>query len=216
MEAQRVWLEYASTTRDVIAIRGVDLAISEGEFVGLLGPSGSGKSSLLSLLAGLRRATRGQVLFCGGQWPRDAGRAAVMRRETLGLVFSEPFLIPYLTVKENALVQALPQVPATRVDELAESLGISHLVDEFPDRLSAGEAQRASVLRALVNAPALVFADEPTAHLDRENGQRVVSVLRQAAGRSSLVMASHDPRMLEGADRIHRLDDGALVTDADA
>jgi putative ABC transport system ATP-binding protein len=184
--------------------------------VGLLGPSGSGKSSLLFLLAGLRQPTRGRLIFRGAEWPRNGDRAAELRRSAIGLVFSDPFLVPYLTVRENAMLQALPDVPPSRVEVLADALGIGHLVDEFPTALSSGEAQRASVLRALVNGPQLVLADEPTAHLDRETGLQAVSALRHSAIRSSLVIASHDPRVLATADRICTLDDGLLVTNGAA
>ena len=213
LQAETLRLEYPGPIRRVVAIRDLTLGIDAGEFVGLLGPSGSGKSSLLFLLAGLRRPTRGHVLFHGKAWPRDVNRAADLRRAALGLVFSEPFLVPYLTVRENALVQLLPATPARRVTELAEALGIVELLDEVPARLSSGEAQRASVLRALVNAPPVVLADEPTSHLDFETGLQLVTALRGSTRGGSLVVASHDHRMLAAATRLWRLDGGALVAD---
>ena len=214
VEARDISLEYVSATRRVQAIRGLDLAVQAGEFVGVLGPSGSGKSSLLFLLAGLRQPTRGHVLFRGAVWPSDVAEAADSRREALGLVFSEPFLIPYLTVRENALLQSLPSMSPTKLEELADAVSMTDLLDEYAYQLSGGQCQRASILRALMNEPALVLADEPTAHLDREGGLQVVSLLRQSVGDSSLVVASHDPRMLDAADRIFRLDDGVFVTDS--
>lgn len=214
LRTEDAWLTYEGVRR-VTAVRAVNLTVAAGEFVSVAGPSGSGKSSLLFLLAGLRRATRGRVLFRGVDWPQNGKEAAELRRVNLGLVFSNPFLLPYLTVRENALVQAEPGTDEGRVADLADRLDIGDVLDEFPARLSSGQAQRASVLRAMVNRPALILADEPTAHLDHESGFRVIRALRGGATGCTLVLASHDPEVLAMADRRVRLEDGALVSDAD-
>lgn len=215
LQAENTWLEYDGV-RPVTAVRGVDLTLVAGEFVALAGPSGSGKSSLLFLLAGLRRATRGRVLYRGAEWPRNGAESAELRRRNLGLVFSDPFLVPYLTVRENAMVQHEPESDGGEIEELADRLGIRALLDLLPARLSSGEAQRASILRALVNRPALILADEPTAHLDHETGLRVIRTLRESAEQCSLVLASHDPEVIMLADRTCRLRDGAVVDAAGA
>ena len=208
IEAKDLWLDYAGA-RMVRALRGVNLSVEPGSFIGVLGPSGSGKSSLLYALAGLRRPSRGTVVFQQSPWPYPIGLGAARRRLLLGFVFQEPFLIPHWTIAENIRVQQTGPCGA-RIEELAAKLGILHLLGEFPDRLSAGERQRASVARALVNDPILVLADEPTSCLDTENGRNVMSVLGEALGRAALVVCSHDPRMLAGASRVYRMEDGTL------
>ncbi len=211
LAAADTWLEYSGPRRTVHALRGVDLEVEPGEFVGVMGPSGSGKSSLLFVLSGLRPATRGAIRFAGKPWPTNANAAAELRRRHLGFVFCEPFLIPYLTVRENAAAQALPGVAPSRAEELAGAVGLTDLLDERPTRLSAGERQRASVVRALINDPDIILADEPTAHLDRAAGGRVMDLLVANRGTSALLVVSHDERALAGADRVVRLDDGVLI-----
>jgi len=208
LQARDLWLDY-SGTRTVRALRGVDLRVEAGAFVGIMGPSGSGKSSLLYALAGLRRPSRGTVALQELPWRFPIGLDAARRRALLGFVFQEPFLIPHWTIAENIRVQQTSS-GRTRIDDLAAKLEISHVLGEFPDRVSAGERQRASVARALVNDPILVLADEPTSCLDTENGLNVMRVLREALGRAGLVVCSHDPRMIASASRVWRMKDGTL------
>jgi len=209
LEARDVWLDYDSG-RPVHALRGVDLGLRRGDFLGVMGPSGSGKSSLLYVLAGLRRPTRGLVTFLGRPWPERAGDAAERRLSSVGFVFQEPLLIPHLTLRENALAASLDPDDA-RVVTLARRLGMEDLLDEFPARVSAGERQRAGLVRALVNDPVLVLADEPTACLDTANGLNVMRLLAETAREAALVVCSHDRRMLAFADRIRRIEDGRLT-----
>jgi putative ABC transport system ATP-binding protein len=192
-------------------LRDVSLSVQPGEFVGLMGPSGSGKSSLLFLLAGLRTPARGEVRVLGAPWPGDAGARADQRRRSLGLILQEPFLLTHLSVRENASAHAIDDDAAARIRGLAESLGIAQRLDAFPHQLSVGERQRASVLRALVNSPALVLADEPTAHLDHAAGRQVIELLVRGARAAGLLVATHDPEMLAAADRVLRLSDGRLA-----
>jgi putative ABC transport system ATP-binding protein len=192
-------------------LRDVSLSVQPGEFVGLMGPSGSGKSSLLFLLAGLRTPARGEVRVLGAPWPGDAGARADQRRRSLGLILQEPFLLTHLSVRENASAHAIDDDAAARIPGLAESLGIAQRLDAFPHQLSVGERQRASVLRALVNSPALVLADEPTAHLDHAAGRQVIELLVRGARAAGLLVATHDPEMLAAADRVLRLSDGRLA-----
>jgi putative ABC transport system ATP-binding protein len=211
LEARALSLDYEEGPRRVRAVDGVDLTVERGQFVGVVGPSGSGKSSVLFLLAGLRAPTSGEVVFDGQPLPRDAAAGAAIRRTRIGFVFQEPFLVPYLTVRENALVHAAHPEAAARVEALARAIGVERLLDDRPHRLSGGERQRASVLRALANDPDLLLADEPTAFLDHATGHEVMDVLRGGDRRRALVVVTHDPEMLAGADHVVRLRDGRAV-----
>jgi putative ABC transport system ATP-binding protein len=210
LEARGVALEYGEGPRRVRALDGVDFALSRGEFVGLVGPSGSGKSSLLFVLAGLRAPSAGEVRLLGAPLPARADESAPLRRAKVGFVFQEPFLIPYLTVRENALVHATDDAAQARVEALAARIGVLPLLDDRPHRLSGGERQRAGLLRALANDPDLLLADEPTAFLDHPAGHAVMDLLRERVGRSALLVVTHDPEMLEGAGRVLHLRDGRL------
>ena len=208
--AERLGLDYEDGTRRVRAVDDVSLRLERGEFLGLVGPSGSGKSSLLFLLAGLRIPTRGRVVLCGTPLPREPDRSAALRKRHIGFLFQEPFLVPYLSVRENALTHAPGAAAAERVAALAEDIGMAALLDERPHCLSGGERQRAGILRALANMPDLILADEPTASLDQETGHVVMEALRAHAQRAALVVVTHDVGMLDGADRVARLRDGVL------
>jgi putative ABC transport system ATP-binding protein len=209
--AHDVWLEYPDAARHVTALRGVSLAVAPGDTVGIMGPSGSGKSSLLLALAGLRPPTRGQVTFAGTAWPASPAASAPVRRRRIGFVFQEPCLVHYLTLRENVRLQAVDRAAAARIAPLADRLGIAALLDVRPERLSMGERQRGGILRALVNAPDLVIADEPTSSLDHDNALRVMQLLWGAAGPAAVIACSHDPRMLERAAVRHVLEDGVLA-----
>lgn len=210
LEAQDVWLEYRDGARVANVLRGVSLTLSAGDSIGIMGPSGSGKSSLLLVLGGLRAPTRGRVQLAGVPWPSSPGDSADRRRRQVGFVFQESFLVPHLTVRENARLQAASPTAVERIAMLAESLGIRALLDEMPGRMSAGERQRAGIVRALVNDPVLVLADEPTSSLDHETGLEVMELLKKCAGAAAVVVCSHDPSMLERTDRILQLRDGVL------
>ncbi len=212
LEARGLVLEYHDGTRDVRAVDDVDLVVARGEFVGLVGPSGSGKSSLLFLLAGLRAPTAGTVRLLGHDLPRHPDASADLRRRHVGFLFQEPFLVPYLSVRENATAHADDAAAAReRLEAIAAEIGMTHLLDERPHRLSGGERQRAGILRALAQAPDLVLADEPTGSLDQATGHAVMTALRAHAGDAGLVVVTHDHAMLAGADRVLHLRDGRLA-----
>jgi len=209
--AEQVSLTYCDGMRTTEAVRGVDLEVQAGEFVGLVGPSGSGKSSLLMLLAGLRAPTSGEVRVDGDRLPPDPEQSAPFRRRAIGVLFQDPFLIPWLSVRENARAAALDLDRfEARVHALAEPIGIGGLLDARPASLSGGERQRAGILRALINAPGIVLADEPTAALDQATGRQVMALLRASCRDAALLVVTHDPGMLEGADRVLRIEDGRL------
>lgn len=212
IEARGLVLDYDDGSRRVRAVDEVDLAVRRGEFVGLVGPSGSGKSSLLFLLAGLRAPQAGQVTLCGQPMPTDADLSAPLRRRHVGFLFQEPFLIPYLSVRENALAHVTGPQAAARLAALADRIGMTPLLDERPHRLSGGERQRAGILRALAGDPDVILADEPTASLDQATGRAVMDLLRTQAAEKALVVVTHDRDMLAGADRVLGVRDGRLVS----
>ncbi len=207
-------LSFRDGNRSVQALRGVDIEIANGCFHGIMGPSGSGKSSLLTILSTLRRPTAGSVLLGGVaiESLSDKRRAEIRRRE-FGFVFQQPFLLPWLTVLENTLVSMDPRdKPARdRAWELLEQLGVAGLAGRYPEQISGGERQRVSVVRALVHEPRIVFADEPTAALDQENGHRVVDALARWKKRGAVVVVTHDAGMLRDADSVVELRDGVRV-----
>jgi putative ABC transport system ATP-binding protein len=213
LSAERVSLSYGDGDRITYAVCEVTLAFPSTGFFGIMGPSGSGKSSLLYLLSGLKRPTSGTVFYAGralsGQNDTERTR---LRRQDFGFIFQQPFLLNYLTARENILVAA-PESDTTarhRVEELLEELGIAHLAHRYPAHLSGGERQRLIVARAMINRPAVIFADEPTAALDHANGRAVIELLLRYRERGAVIVVTHDPTMLAGADRVFHLLDGRL------
>ncbi len=219
LEAQGVRKEFAQPGHSVAALRGVSLAIERGEFVVVTGESGSGKTTLLSLLAGLDRPTQGVVRF------RDealdsapAGRLARLRREHMGFVFQDFRLIRHLSVLDNVRLPVVFGASESLADDalrLIDRVNMSHRLRQRPDSLSRGEMQRVALARALVNRPEVLFADEPTANLDRRNGNIIWDLLRELHDSDGLtiVVATHSHDTARDARRILRLDDGNLVSD---
>lgn len=215
LSAQALALDYRSGTSVAHAVDTVSLSVEQGSFVGLIGPSGSGKSSLMYLLSGLKRPSRGSVAFEGQDY-RQISTPGLMRlrRARYGFVFQQHFLINYLTALENVMVGAVKRNHdvVAYAQELLRRVGLGDKLRQRPYQLSIGERQRVAVARALVHRPAIVFADEPTASLDQATGREVINLLvdyRQRAG-GSVVVVTHDPAMLTGADRVLQMRDGRL------
>ena len=208
-------LDYRTGGSVAHAVDSVSLAFGQGSFVGLIGPSGSGKSSLMYLLSGLKRPTRGSVTFEGRDY-QGIPPAGLMRlrRQRFGFVFQQHFLINYLSALENVMVGAVRRnhEAAAYGQELLRRVGLGNKLQKRPYQLSIGERQRVAVARALVHHPAVVFADEPTASLDQATGREVINLLAdyRARGEGSLVVVTHDPAMLTGADRVLQMRDGKL------
>ncbi len=214
IRAHAASLRYMDHGREVHACREVDLEIRAGEFVGILGPSGSGKSSLLYLLSGLKTPTEGAVLVDDvnlEDW--DDTRRSALRLSRFGFIFQYPYLLGYLSALENVLIARTDQDRGAEAEALLAELGLADKMHRLPYELSGGERQRVCVARALLGGPEVVFADEPTASLDHKNGTQVVHLLNQHRKGGALVMVTHDPTMLSEADRIVRIEDGALVPD---
>jgi putative ABC transport system ATP-binding protein len=211
IRARSASLAYLDHGRQVFACSEIDIDVRENEFLGILGPSGSGKSSLLYLLSGLKIPTSGQILFDGSDLSRMSDdERSHLRITQFGFVFQQPYLLGYLTALENVLVSTPRDQNPESALEILERLGLGHKTHRHPHELSGGERQRVCVARALRGSPRVIFADEPTAALDHKNGIGVVQLLNRLRGTGSLVMVTHDPTMLEEADRIVKLSDGKL------
>ena len=217
--ARELTKEFVSGGRPLAVLRDVSFAVDQGEFVAIVGPSGSGKTTLLGLLAGLDTPSRGTVHLDGvdlGALGEDA--RARLRGEKVGFVFQSFQLIPTLTAQENVQVplelRGEPRA-AARARELLDRVGLKDRGHHFPAQLSGGEQQRVAVARAFVNAPRILFADEPTGNLDASTGARIVELL-EALNRESgatIVLVTHDPGLAARTGRILRIADGALVED---
>jgi len=204
----------------VDALAGVSVSFAPGEFAAVMGPSGSGKSTLMHVLAGLDRPTAGSVVIDGVEIASlDDGRLTQLRRDKIGFVFQAFNLLPVLTAEENVV---LPLSIAGRkpdrawLDTLIGAVGLDDRRTHRPSELSGGQQQRVAVARALVNRPAVVFADEPTGNLDSKASADVLALLRRAVDEfgQTVVMVTHDPDAAAAADRVVEMADGLIVGDA--
>lgn len=210
---------YGSGENEVRALDGVSFSVEKGEFLAIIGPSGSGKSTLLHILGGVDRPTSGKVWLDGQDvYEQDEEQLAIFRRRQVGLIYQFYNLIPVLNVVENMTLPVLldgRKVNEERLNELVETLGLSGRKDNLPNQLSGGQQQRVSIGRALMNAPAVVLADEPTGNLDSRNSQEIVELLRQSnvKYKQTLIVITHDDSIALQADRIIAIEDGRIVRD---
>jgi putative ABC transport system ATP-binding protein len=216
LAAEGVTKTYRMGDVDVRALRGVDLALRQGELLVLLGASGSGKSTLLNIMGGLDVPTQGRVLYRGQNIATAAERELTeFRREHVGFVFQFYNLIPSLTALENvALVTEIADKPLSP-DEALELVGLRERKDHFPAQLSGGEQQRVAIARAVAKQPQILLCDEPTGALDSKTGIRVLEVIDQVnreLGTTTAVITHHAP-IAGMADRIVSLADGLVQQD---
>jgi putative ABC transport system ATP-binding protein len=219
IDARSVRLALGKGSARVDILKGIDLSVGSGESVALLGPSGSGKSSLMAILSGLERADEGYVHVTGLDFTKlDEDALAAARRGRIGIILQAFHLLTTMTALENGAVplelsgndQAFERARA----ELA-AVGLGHRLDHYPAQLSGGEQQRVAIARAMAPRPALIFADEPTGNLDTATGRTIMDLLfnRQRETGSTLLVITHDPALAARCSRIVEMHDGLIIAD---
>ena len=217
LELQDIHLNYKTESTAVEVIRGVSLKINSNESLAIVGKSGSGKTSLIMLIAGLECPNSGKIIFEGediSQYSED--RLADIRKRKIGIVFQSFYLIPNYTALENvSLVLEINKVPDAKKKsmELLEQLGLKDRINHFPSQLSGGEQQRVAIARSIVLNPKLILADEPSGNLDSENSKLIMSLLFKYCKQngSSLVLVTHDQMLAKECDRIIEIKDGKII-----
>ncbi len=210
---------YGKGENAVHALDGVSFSVEQGEFVAIIGPSGSGKSTLLHILGAVDVPTSGKVIMGGKDvFAQNEEALAIFRRRQVGLIYQFYNLIPVLNVTENITLPVLldgRKVNEQRLQEMISLLGLDGREKHLPNQLSGGQQQRVSIGRALMNAPAVVLADEPTGNLDSKNSQEIMNLLRESNKKfhQTLIMITHDENIALQADRIIAIEDGKIVRD---
>ena len=216
LKMENVKKSFGSGHNEIQPLKGIDLAVNQGEFVSIIGPSGSGKSTFLTIAGGLQSPTSGNISINGLDFtPLSEKKRSKLRFKEIGFILQSSNLIPYLTIEEQfLLIDKInhEKLTSKKGIELLKSLDILDLKDKHPSDLSGGERQRAAIARALFNEPNLILADEPTASLDTEHAYQVVELLRQEAHlkNKATIMVTHDQRMIKNSDSIYKIEDGLL------
>lgn len=210
---------YGKGENQVTALDHISLTIEKGEFTAIIGSSGSGKSTLLHAIAGVDIPTSGKI-YLGGQdvYGQSNEKLAIFRRRQVGLIYQFHNLIPTLNVEENITLPILMdkrKVNQKRLNDLLELLGLEERKTHLPNQLSGGQQQRVAIGRALMNAPAVMLADEPTGSLDSKNGQEIIHLLKESHNKyhQTLIIVTHDENIALQADRIICIADGKVVRD---
>ena len=210
---------YGKAETEVKALDNISFSIEKGQFVAIIGPSGSGKSTLLHILGGVDKPTSGKVFVDGCDvYAQNDEQLAIFRRRQVGLIYQFYNLIPVLNVTENITLPVLmdgQKVNKERLKELLQVLKLEERQKHLPNQLSGGQQQRVSIGRALMNAPAVVLADEPTGNLDSKNSQEIVELLKLSNKKynQTLIMITHDENIALQADRIIAIEDGKIIRD---
>ena len=218
IRCSNVHYSYPTGAGEVVVLRGLHLQIEAGEHIAIIGPSGAGKSTLLNLCTAQILPQQGEVWVSGQNTRTLRGQAlARFRREIVGLVFQQFFLLPALTALENVMLPLLPYQAHSALRKRAATLltkvGLEQRLHHYPDQLSGGEQQRVAIARALVAAPPVLFADEPTGSLDSSTGSQVMELLTDLCHEQNctLVVVTHDARIARMADHIIHMQDGRLL-----
>ena len=219
MQIQHLSKVYGQGENQVRAVDDISFTVEKGEFLAIIGPSGSGKSTLLHILGGVDCPTSGKV-FVDGQdvYAQNEDQLAIFRRRQVGLIYQFYNLIPVLNVVENMTLPVLMdgrQVNQERLEELLDVLGLRGREKYLPNQLSGGQQQRVSIGRALMNAPAVGLADEPTGNLDSKNSQEIVELLKMSNKKygQTLVIITHDENIALQAHRVIAIEDGRITRD---
>lgn len=222
IDAKNLILTLGQADSAVDVLCGIDLTVPQGQTLALLGPSGSGKSSLMAVLTGLERATSGALTVAGENFAALGEDAlATARRGRIGVVLQAFHLLPTMTAVENVMVplelSGIADAWARAEAELT-AVGLGHRLSHYPAQLSGGEQQRVAIARALAARPALVFADEPTGNLDTATGAGIIDLLfaRRAEAGATLVIITHDPDLAKRCERVVTLADGRIASDTAA
>lgn len=219
LEVQNLCKTYGKGDNQVTALDHVSLTIAKGEFTAIIGSSGSGKSTLLHAIAGVDIPTSGKIYLEGQDvYGQSNEKLAIFRRRQVGLIYQFHNLIPTLNVEENITLPILMdkrKVNQKRLNDLLELLGLEDRKTHLPNQLSGGQQQRVAIGRALMNAPAVMLADEPTGSLDSKNGQEIIHLLKESHNKyhQTLIIVTHDENIALQADRIICIADGKVVRD---
>ena len=216
---QAIGLKKEFDNGKVVALRGLDLDIRQGEFVAIIGQSGCGKSTLLHMLGSLDKPSEGKLNYRGKSLPDLADHAAYRSHE-IGIIFQSFHLLPTFTVLENVQIpmfegKASRAERTARAKELLESVGLGHRLGHYPSELSGGERQRVAIARSLANSPSVLLADEPTGNLDSVSAVQIIDLLLELHHRLgvTLVLVTHDPSVAERASRVIQMKDGQVISD---
>lgn len=219
LRAENLTKIYGTGENQVVALDHVSFSVNKGEFLAIIGPSGSGKSTLLHILGGVDTPTSGKVYMEGTDvYAQKEEQLAIFRRRQVGLIYQFYNLIPVLNVVENMTLPVRMDgrpVNNEHLNELLEILSLKGRENHLPNQLSGGQQQRVSIGRALMNAPAVVLADEPTGNLDSKNSQEIVELLKYSNQKfnQTLIVITHDENIALQADRIIAIEDGKITRD---
>ena len=219
LRAERLTKIYGTGENQVKALDDVSFSVQKGEFLAIIGPSGSGKSTLLHVLGGVDVPTSGKVFMEGTDvYAQNESQLSIFRRRQVGLIYQFYNLIPVLNVTENMTLPVLMdgrEVNGQRLEELLTLLSLKGREGHLPNQLSGGQQQRVSIGRALMNAPAVVLADEPTGNLDSKNSQEIVELLKYSNEKykQTLIVITHDESIALQANRILSIEDGKITRD---
>lgn len=210
---------YGSKENLVTALDGIDLSVEKGEFVAIVGASGSGKSTMLHILGSVDKPTTGKIFVDGEDISKfNQTRSAIFRRRKVGIVYQFYNLIPTLTVRKNILMPLLldkRKVNDEYFAQVVNQLGIADKLEMMPNQLSGGQQQRVAIARALIYRPAILLADEPTGNLDRKNSKEIIEMLKLSNRNleQTILLITHDEKIALEADRIITIEDGRIVSD---
>ena len=218
LELKQLTLNYKNYNTSVEVIKGIDLKINSSEKVAVVGKSGSGKTSLIMLMAGLEQPTSGEIIFDQQLISTlNEDQLADIRKKKIGIVFQSFYLIPNYTALENvSLILEINGIDNSKqkAEELLVQFGLKDRLHHFPTQLSGGEQQRVAIARSMAVKPKLILADEPTGNLDSENSQMISNLLFEYANKnqSSFILVTHDLKFAEKCDRIIKIEDGTIVS----